>query len=206
MENKKYYKRQISEIDTQEQEQKMVVRGRAIVYDVPTVLFTVDGQEYKEVIKKGAFSGANLKNAFFKYNHNDENIPLARYKNGSINFYEKEDGVYFDATFSDTTFARDMYTLIKDGIIDKMSFAFTIKQENYEEKDNTFYVEKIDAVYDISAVNVPAYEDTFIYARRQQDVDALRLEKVDALNLQKVDAFKDKIIKMRKTLQEVKEL
>lgn len=206
MENKKYYKNQIRDIEAKEEDKKMVVYGKAIVYDTPTVLFSVDGEEYKEIIKKDAFKGANLKNAFFKYNHNDQNIPLARYKNGGVKFIEKEDGVYIEAVFSDTSFARDLYTLIKDQVLDRMSFAFTIKEEEYNEEEKTFYIKKIEAIYDISAVNVPAYDDTFIYAQRTQEVDALRAEKLESLKRAKVDALLYKKAEIREKIEKVKKL
>ena len=40
---------------------KMIVEGKAIVYDSETILFKDGDTEYKEIIKKGAFTEANLK-------------------------------------------------------------------------------------------------------------------------------------------------
>lgn len=166
-------------------ENEMIVEGKAIAYDTETVLFKMDGVEYKEVIKKGAFTEANLKDAFFKYNHNDSVMVMARYKNKTLEFEEREDGVYIKARLANTTAGRDLYELIKRGDVDKMSFAFTIKEETYNKETRTWTVNKIDKIYDVAAVPVPAYEATSIYARRFGDVEAIRLKDLEESELQR---------------------
>jgi len=46
-----------------------------------------------------------------------------------------------------------------------MSFAFTISEESYDKSTRTRRIEKIDRLYDVSAVTFPAYEQTSISAR-----------------------------------------
>lgn len=48
---------------------KMIIEGRAVVFDEVTVLFKIGDIEYKEVIKRGAFDGADISYCFLKYNH-----------------------------------------------------------------------------------------------------------------------------------------
>src|SRR5690606_39960940 len=62
---------EIRAIDPAGDAQEMIVEGRAIVYESPTVLFEIDGVQYKEVIARGALEGADLKDVPFKYNHSD---------------------------------------------------------------------------------------------------------------------------------------
>ncbi len=159
---------------------KLVVYGKAISFDDCTVLWTDDnGVEYKEIIARDAFKNANLRDAFFKYNHNDSALVLARYKNNTLQFEEKDDGVYIRAELANTQAGKDLYTLIKRGDVDKMSFAFTIKDEEFDRNTHTWTVRAIDKIYDVSAVPVPAYENTFIYARRHQDVETLERETLE---------------------------
>ena len=101
-------------------------------------------------------------------------------KNGTIKIEERDDGVYFYAELANTTAGRDLYELVRSGIIDRMSFAFTIKEEAYDETEHRWTVYKIDTVYDFAAVTVPAYEATELYARRYEDVEALRIKEVEA--------------------------
>ena len=53
------------------EQDEMIVEGRALTYDSPTVLYEKDGLKYYEVIERGALDGANLSDVPFKYNHNE---------------------------------------------------------------------------------------------------------------------------------------
>lgn len=174
-----------------ETDDEMIIEGRAVVYDEDTLLFSLpfDGEtiEVHEVIDRHALDETDTKDCFLKFNHSDEVLPLARTKNGSLELRNEEDGLYIRAKLPNTQQARDLYTLVKEGIIDKMSFAFTIDEERCEEEEDkenkvtryTYTVLKIRKLYDVAAVNLPAYESTELYARRHGDVETLR-EKVEA--------------------------
>ena len=165
----------------QEDEGKLIVEGVAVVFDQPTVLFEYDGVEYKEVIERGAFDNTDVSQCFFKYNHSNQVMAMARVKNGTLQLTIKDDGLHVRAELADTTGGRDLYTLIKRGDIDKMSFAFNIEEEEYDEVDHIFRVKKISTLWDVAAVNVPAYDGTSLHARRHGDVEALRVKEAEAL-------------------------
>lgn len=174
-----------------ESEDEMIIEGRAVVYDEDTLLFSLpigrDTIEVHEKIDRHALDETDTKDCFLKFNHSDEVLPLARTKNGSLELRNEEDGLYIRAKLPNTQQARDLYTLVKEGIIDKMSFAFTIDKERCEEEEDKenhivryyYTVLKIRKLYDVAAVNLPAYDSTDLYARRHGDVEALR-EKVEA--------------------------
>jgi HK97 family phage major capsid protein/HK97 family phage prohead protease len=210
------YMREIIQLRAEETEdKKMIVEGKAITYNDPTRLFKAGDTEYYEVIERGAFKNADLKDAFFKYNHSDEQLVLARYKNKTLTFDERDDGVYIRAELADTALGRDLYTLIKRGDIDKMSFAFTIKKQSREEdkakKTVTFRISEFDKIYDVAAVPLPAYQNTDIYARRQGEVEA-DLARVEALEreniknkIKKGESRKmDRQVEISKRLAEIK--
>ena len=46
-----------------------------------------------------------------------------------------------------------------------MSWAFSISEENYNKDTRTWTIKKIKRVYDVSAVSIPANNDTDISAR-----------------------------------------
>ena len=51
------------------------------------------------------------------------------------------------------------------GMITKMSWAFTVAEESYDRETHTRTILKIKKVYDVSAVSIPANNDTEISAR-----------------------------------------
>lgn len=161
-----------------------VLEGKAVVFEEPTVLFKYYGIEYKEVIRRGAFIGADISDVFLKYNHESSVMATARTKNGTLDIDIREDGVYVVARLLKTLRAsQELYEGVKSGLIDKMSFAFTIKEEIFEEDTNTYHVISIDKVYDVAAVEIPAYSGTELHARRSNDVEA-RLREVEASSLE----------------------
>lgn len=166
----------------EEQKDEMIVEGRAIVYDVATVLFSFDGVDYKEIIEKGALDNADISDVFFKYNHSDNFMVLARTRNNTLTIEDREDGVYIRASLANTSEGRDLYELIKRGDIDKMSFAFTDTDGSFDETTNTWTVRNITKLYDVAAVTVPAYEDTDIYVVRKKQLEN-RFSKLENLEL-----------------------
>lgn len=167
---------------------KMIVEGKAITYNDKTRLFTFGGQDYFEVIERGALEGADISDVFLKYNHSDNVMVLARTRNKTLELEDREDGLYIRAELADTTAGRDLYELIKRGDIDKMSFAFTENGYSYDEEERTWFVRSIKKLYDVAAVDIPAYENTTIYARRKDD-----LEKHLA-DLEKLEATKKRVL------------
>lgn len=60
---------------------------------------------------------------------------------------------------------RGLYQDIDAGMITKMSWAFTVAEESYDRETHTRTILKIKKVYDVSAVSIPANNDTEISAR-----------------------------------------
>lgn len=146
-------------------DQDMIVEGRAIVYDSPTVMYEIDGIQYKEVITRGALEGADLRDVPFKYNHSDAVMVMARTRNKTLELIPDDHGLLIRAKLADTTAGRDLYALIKRGDIDKMSFAFTVAEEEYNKDTHTRTIKRFRRIWDVSAVDIPAYSDTSISAR-----------------------------------------
>ena len=147
----------------------MVVEGYAFKYDSETVLYeTENGFQYREVIEKGALDGADLSDVPFKYNHNDGVFIVARTRNGSLELIPDDVGLFIRARFIDTQTGRDFFKMIQERLIDKMSFAFTESSdysEEYGENFVTHHVRQFRRIWDVSGVDIPAYDATEIYAR-----------------------------------------
>ncbi len=146
-------------------QQEMLVEGRAIVYDRPALMYEIDGLKYYEVIARGALDGADLKDVPFKYNHSDAVMVMARTRNKTLELIPDDQGLLIRAKLANTTAGRDLYELIKRGDIDKMSFAFTVAEDSYDKETRTRTIKRFKRIWDVSAVDTPAYSDTFIAAR-----------------------------------------
>ncbi len=154
---------------------EMIIEGYAAVYDSETTI-GFDDWAFKEVIERGAFDGANLKDVPLKYNHLDAVPILARTRNKSLQLTPDSKGLKIRAVLLDTTDGVDMYKRVKAGLIDKMSFAFTVSDEEIDTsgKIPKRRIKKFDKIFDVSVVDTPAYEDTSVYARSREIVDTFR--------------------------------
>ena len=148
----------------------MIVEGYAAVFDSVTDLGYM-----KEVIDRGAFDNADMSDIVMKYNHEDSFLPMARTRGGSLQFDIDDHGLKIRANLPETTTNKDIFTLIKEGILSKMSFAFTVDKEEYDYETDTRKILSFEKIYDVSVVEVPAYESTEIYARSKEDYEKEKL-------------------------------
>lgn len=139
------------------------VKGTAVVFDTPTVLFVCDGIEYKEIIDRHAFDGCDLSDVIFNYNHGGKVV--ARLRNKTLALHVTERGLDMEAELSGTQAGRELYEEIDGGYIDKMSFSFSVREAKYDSVTHTRTITKVKKLYDVSAVDIPAYEETSISAR-----------------------------------------
>jgi uncharacterized protein len=149
-----------------------VVEGRAIVFGAPTVLYEFDGIQYKEVVERGALDGADLSDVPFKYNHSDHVMIMARTRNNTLELTVDDQGLLIRAKLADTSAGRDMYELVKRSDITEMSFAFTVTESSYNKETHTRSIKKIKRIWDVAAVDTPAYQDTYIKARSFFEAEA----------------------------------
>ena len=165
------------------------VEGYAAVFDSEAVMLEFDGLEYKEVVDRGAFSATEMRDVVMNYNHGGK--PVARTKNGTLQLRVDEIGLHVTADLSGTTEARNLYEEIKAGYIDKMSFAFTVSDSDYDKKTRTRRITGIKRLYDVAAVDLPAYDTTSIQARSFFEAEAEK-ERMEMRN--KVELEKQKLI------------
>ena len=146
------------------QEPEMIVEGKAVSFNSPTVLFEIDGVEYSEQIDDRAFEDAKMDDVIFNYNHGGK--VMARTRNNTLELEIRDDGLYIRANLSGTEEGRKLYEEIKGGYIDRMSFRFSIREEAYDSQNHMWTVRRVKRLYDVSAVDIPAYDDTSIEARK----------------------------------------
>ena len=148
------------------EEEGMAVEGYAAVFDTVTDLGWMH-----EVIDRHAFDNADMSDIVMKYNHEDSVLPMARTRGGSLQFNVDDHGLKIRAKLPDTSVNKDIYTLIREGVLSKMSFAFTVKSEEYDYDTDTRKILEFDKIFDVSVVDVPAYETTEIYARNKEQYE-----------------------------------
>ena len=181
------------EVETDE----MRATGIPVVFNSPAVMYEYDGIQYMEQIDSKAFDGVDLSDVVLNVNHDGK--PAARTKNGTLALEVRSDGLHMDADLSKNATGRELHEDIKAGFFDKMSFAFTVAKESYDKKTRMRTIEKIDRLFDVSAVTFPAYSQTTVSARSFFEAEA-EMERKAA---EAADLLKRKQLKLKITLQGV---
>ena len=165
----------------------MIVEGYAAVFESPTVLYSDSNVDYLEVVDRDAFANAQMTDVVMNYNHQGK--PVARTKNGTLTLATDESGLRIRADLSGTEEGRRLYEEIKGGYIDKMSFAFTVSEDSYDRDTHMRRILRIELLYDVAAVDIPAYDATSISARSYFSAEAEKVKQAEA-RAQKIQKLK----------------
>ena len=122
-----------------------------------------DGTKIYERIDAHALDGADMSDVIMQYDH--EGRVFARQSNKTLILQPDYKGLKVAADLGKTDLARGLYQDIEAGMINKMSWAFSVAEESYDRETHTRTILKIKKVYDVSAVSIPANGDTEISAR-----------------------------------------
>lgn len=163
--------------------EEMIIEGYAAVFNQETDLGWC-----KEVIDIRAFDECDMKDCCLNYNHGQSKA-IARTRNGSLELIVDSVGLKIRAKLIDTTEGIDIYKSVKAGLLDKMSFAFTVKEEKWDYDTDTRTITNIDKLYDVSIVDIPAYEGTSVFARSKEDYEKEKAE----YEKSKLDLEKEKL-------------
>lgn len=145
-------------------EPSYMVEGYATTFDKPYVLFEdYDGTKYYEQIDRHALDNADMSDVIMQYDHSGR--VFARNSNGTLKLDLDDTGFKVTADLSRTELAKGLYEDIAAGMITKMSWAFVVTKDAYDQKTRTRTVLEVKKVYDVSAVSIPANDDTTIAAR-----------------------------------------
>ena len=192
---KKNHERRLIEVRAVENGDKMTVEGYAITYDSPAT-HQHGSRKFTEIIKRGALDNTDMKDVPLRYNHNDNVMIMARTRNKSLRLIKDEKGLLIQADLIDTQSNRDLYKGIQEGLIDKMSFAFTVAEGgdtwSFGDTETVREVNNIAKLYDVSVVDTPFYDSTSIYARSLELLESEK-RRLDSLNELEVEKLKLKI-------------
>lgn len=132
------------------------------------------------------------------WNHDTTKL-LGRVSNGSLQLESREDGLHCVCTLPDTSYAEDVYKLIRDGYNPGMSFGFNIiNQDEKVEEGREIHTLREVRLFEVSfGVSFPAYEETKANARcvRGIDLDDLA-EAIEKEDKNKVSEYIGKLRKL----------
>ncbi len=172
-----------------------ILQGHAAVFGQTTNI----GDMFDEVIERGAFNKTDFTDVLFSINHDLDKIPLARSRNNNANstlqLTVDDIGLSIRASLDveNNNEAKALYSSIKRGDINGMSFIFYVRGEEWEGLDTDKpirHITDIAKVIETSAVSFPAYDGTDISARSSDELDSLKktLDSVKAEYIEKQNA------------------
>ena len=150
-------------------ERQDYVHGVPVVFNTPTCLYEFEGVKFYEQIDRHAFDSCDMSDVIFNYNHGGP--VLARLRNNTLKLAINDVCMEMDAFLGGTNNGRNTLEEIRGGYIDKMSFAFVVADDEYDPATHTRTITRIKKLYDVSVVDIPAYDQTSISARSFFEVE-----------------------------------
>lgn len=156
-------------------------------------MYEFEGVKFYEKIDRNAFVGADMSDVIMQYDHSGR--VMARQSNSSLVIEPDNDGLFIYADLSKSSASKELYEDISAGLVTRMSWAFTVAEEEYDKESRTRIIKRVKKVYDVSAVSIPANDGTLISARSFFDGE-IEKEKQELLER------KRKILKLKLKLEE----
>ena len=165
----------VMEVRADAKDDEMIVEGYATTFNKPYELYSYNNYRYMEQVDPNAFDECDMSDVIMQYDHAGR--VYARTRNGTLKLEADDQGLKIRADLGKTDTAKQLYQEIKAGMTDRMSFGFTVGL------DEKTYVEDAEAgtttvmrtikrfkkLYDVSAVSIPANDQTSISARMLSD-------------------------------------
>jgi HK97 family phage prohead protease len=152
------YEFEVREANTEER----TLSGIAVPYNE-----TIEISGIKERFERGAIS--NVEDVKLFYGHEE---PIGKVTRGE----ETEDGFLVEARISDTERGNEVLTLMRDGVLNKMSVGF---QAVKDRKEDGVVVRESVNLTEVSSVSFPAYKNADVLAVREDEAtNTNTLEKV----------------------------
>lgn len=173
------------------EEKNYIVEGYATTFGEAYELYRDGKYVVREMVSKEAFKDTDMTDVIFQIDH--EGRVYARTRNDSLKLDIDEHGLKTTTDLGLTESSRSVFEDIDAGLYDRMSFAFTVSKDSYEEEemDNgdiivTRTILGIGKLYDVSAVSFPANPNTDISARSKDLIDG-EIERFEAERLHEAE-------------------
>lgn len=149
--------------------------GYAAVFNKDSVRFTGFQKDWVERIAPGAFKRTltEMPDVVALWSH-DSSKPAARTPD-TMSIREDQTGLRVELKLVDTPTNRELFTNVRAGIVDAMSFGFIPVKTRWEETPEMDVRTLLDVtLHEVSAVVWPAYPDTSLAARSHKSFRELR--------------------------------
>jgi HK97 family phage prohead protease len=182
-----------------------IVEGYAAIYNQ----LSDDLGGFNELIESGAFTQELINNSdiFCVLNHNESKGVLARSQNGqgSLKLSIDEIGLKYSFELPNSPVGLELKSNLERGEITSSSFAFSIDESDPEAEqwvnngDGTYkrIIKKFNALYDVSPVYIPSYNDTTVGIKQLRN-------KIDNSNQLNEIIEKDNKNKLKKYYAEIR--
>lgn len=147
----------------------MVVEGYAAVFNS----WSNDLGGFVERIDPSAFEGVIGKRDVRALVDHDWSKLLARESAGTLELSVDERGLKYKIDLPQTNLGRDLNVLISRGDIQENSFAFTVGEDKWTERQDGTYertITKVEDLFEVSIVSLPAYNDAKIAQRTLENI------------------------------------
>ena len=172
------------------------VDGYAALYEPYVLYYDFDNNPVYERFERGCFDNCDMSDVIMQYDHAGK--VLARNSNGSLIVEADEKGLFFAADLGRTEAARSLYDEINAGMVTKMSWRFRTGNYYFDKDSRTIVHLTVKKIYDVSAVSIPANDDTEINARAWADGEIAQAARREA----ELDERRRRL-RLKITLQEV---
>lgn len=158
--------------DVDEESKELKLQGYVATDASSHILGKEGKKKWREIIAPGTFRNAiakakRLKESIDLLADHDAKKILASTSNNSLKLEEDEVGLYFEATVSPTSYGKDLYVLVRDGIIKGLSFGMKVLREDWSLAADGMPLRTISEIelFEVSALKTPAYPTTLLEAR-----------------------------------------
>ena len=185
---------ELKELRSENGETQDYVHGVPVVFNTPTCLWEYEGVKFYEQIDRHAFDNCDMSDVIFNYNHGGR--VAARIRNNTLKLSLNDVCMEMEAYLGGTEYGRNLLEDIRGGYIDKMSFAFVVDVDGdeYDAATHTRTIKRIKKLYDVSAVDISAYDTTSISARSFFEVEYEKERKaLEQARLREICIAKSKI-------------
>ncbi|MFA9354719.1 phage major capsid protein [Pediococcus pentosaceus] len=153
---------------------KLHISGYALKFDTPSK----DLGGFVEVLDKDSLSDIELDGIKLLNNHDFSQV-LASSPETMILTVDST-GLKFEADLDpEVSFAKDVYQNVKNGNLDKCSFGFATDEDEFTKEGEQVvrHIKKINSLFDVSIVAIPAYDDTDVQIAKRSFDQFLNLNK-----------------------------
>lgn len=169
--------RAVNEVRAVEDADQMIIEG--VVNNIGEWSKPIGGK-FREKINPGVFDKAITRaletgDIFFLHQHDNRALPLASVKSNTLELKEdtETNKLKMKAILPDTSFSRDIYSLVKSGVLREFSFGFnqpkaswSVGKDGMKERALTDF-----NIHEISIVRTGAYNQTQAYARAFEEME-----------------------------------